>query len=197
MGSIGEWNWAIATASARYNALMVKDIFSKWSHGGPETHPPVHEIIFCATNLAFATELYLKAAYVACRGRPPPKVHNLGKIFENISESDRATILSIYESKFALDFGNLRNGEIWFKLDDGDPPEDKRPTSLLEVLNHYSMCYEDWRYIFAINKKGNSSNLRCLHYSRLMCLCVAVDNFLQERFPNTVRKNEITILKNP
>lgn len=195
MGSIGEWNWAIAVASARYNASIVEGIFSKWPNEDPESQPPVHEIIFCATNLAFATELYLKAACVACSGNLPPGGHRLLTIFNNIPKADRKKIVSKYDDMFAQKYGRLGNGEIWFKLNDGDLPNDKRPTSLLEVLDHYSTSYEDWRYLFAIHKKANPSNLRGLHYSRLMCLCEAVDHFLRDRFPGIVRKNEITILQ--
>lgn len=192
MGSIGEWNWAIAVASARYNAIIVENIFSKWQID--QTHPPVHEIIFCATNLAFATELFLKAACVSCSGIAPPGGHNLRKIFMNIPKHDRKEIISSYDEIFALKYCHLSNGEIWFKLNDGDLPNDKRPTSLMEVLGHYSASYEDWRYIFAIRNDANPSNLRGLHYSRLMCLCEAIDQHLQNRFPEIVRRNEINIL---
>ncbi len=193
MGSIGEWNWAIAVASARFNAKTVENIFSKWPNDQP-VPPPPHEIIFCATNLAFATELYLKAACVACSGNLPPGGHRLLRIFKNIPKGDRKMILSRYEDLFATKYGQLGNGEVWLKLNDGELPTDKRPTSLLEVLDHYSTSYEDWRYIFAISKSANTSNLRGLHYSRLMCLCDATDKFLQSRFPEVVRENEITIL---
>ena len=151
--------------------------------------------MFCATNLAFATELCLKAACIACSGNLPPGGHKLLTIFENIPKADRGNILSVYEDMFAPKYSALRNGEIWFKLDDSGLPNDKRPTSLIEVLGHYSTSYEDWRYIFAIRKKANPSNLRALHYSRLIGLCEAVDHFLQNRFPDIVRKNEITILQ--
>ncbi|GAW36842.1 hypothetical protein RA2_03917 [Roseovarius sp. A-2] len=192
MGSIGDWNWAIAVASARYNALIVEDIFSKWPNDQP--HPPVHEIIFCATNLAFATELFLKAACVACSGKVPPGGHKLRTIFMNIPKHDRQKIIAKYDKIFASKYCDLRNGEIWFRLNDSDLPAEKRPTSLLEVLDHYSTSYEDWRYIFAIRNDANPSNLRGLHYSRLMCLCEATDQHLQNRFPEIVRRNEVTIL---
>lgn len=193
MGSIGEWNWAIAVASARYNALIVKNIFSKWSSDQPL--PPVHEIIFCATNLTFATELYLKAACVACSGKVPPGGHKLLTIFMNIPNGDRARIISGYDDIFASKYGHLGKGEIWIKLNDGDLPTEKRPSSLLDVLGHYSTSYEDWRYIFAIRNDANPSNLRGLHYSRLMCLCEAIDQHLQNRFPDIVRRSEINILQ--
>ena len=194
MSSIGEWNWAIAVSSARYNAVVVENIFSKWLDGQPE-NPPVHEIIFCATNLAFATELYLKAACIACSGNVPPGGHRLLKVFKNIPKVDREKIVSRYDDMFTSKYAHLRNGEIWIRLDDGELPADKRPTSLVEVLDHYSTSYEDWRYLFAIHKNANPSNLRGLHYSRLMCLCEAIDQHLQNRFPDIVRKNEITILQ--
>ena len=87
MGSIGEWNWAIAVASARYNAKIIEGVFSKWPNNQP-ANIPIHEIIFCATNLAFATELYLKAAFVACSGKRPPSGHRLLTIFNNIPKVD-------------------------------------------------------------------------------------------------------------
>lgn len=192
MGSIDEWNWAIAVASARYNATIVESIFSKWPNDQPA---PLHEIIFCATNLAFATELYLKAACIACSGKSPPGGHRLLKIFNNIPKVDRKKIVSGYDELFASKYGQLGNGEVWLKLSDEDLPTDKRPTNLIEVLDHYSTNYEDWRYIFAIHKSANTSNLRGLHYSRLMCLCEATDNYLQSMFPSVVRKNEISILQ--
>ncbi len=196
MGSIGEWNWAIAVASARYNASIVENIFSKWpSNQNQPENLPLHEVIFCATNLAFATELYLKAACIACSGNPPPGGHKLLKIFDNIPKDARKQILSRHEELFATKYGHLGNGEVWLKLNDGDLPSDKSPISIQEVLGHYSTSYEDWRYIFAIRKNANSSNLRGLHYSRLMCLCEAIDTFLQIRFPDVVRKSEITILR--
>jgi hypothetical protein len=195
MESVGEWNWAIAVSSARYNAVTVQRVFSKWSTEHSEI-PPVHEIIFCASNLAFATELYLKSACISCGGSPPPGGHKLHTIFNNIPRLDRDSIIEIYNENFKAKYEQLHRGEIWFKLDDGDLPKDKQPKNLMEVLDHYSCSYEDWRYVFAINKKkSNPSNLRCLHYSRLMCLCEATDQHLQNRFPETVRRLEITILK--
>lgn len=194
MGSIGEWNWAIAVASARYNATIVESVFSKWPNGQP-ANLPIHEIIFCATNLAFATELYLKAACIACSGKSPPGGHKLLTIFRNIPKVDREKIQLGYKDLFASKYGQLGNGEVWLKLSDDDLPTDKRPTNLMEVLEHYSTSYEDWRYIFAIHKNASTSNLRGLHYSRLMCLCESIDNYLQNRFPDVVSKNEISILQ--
>ncbi|KEJ88893.1 hypothetical protein [Sulfitobacter donghicola] len=193
MDAIGEWNWALAITTARYNSLVVKDIFAGWSSVGVDPHPPIHEIIFCATNLAFATELYLKAACVACGERSPPKKHELLTIFNNIPKTDREEILSLYESTFEPKYSGLRSGEIWLRLGDNNLPSDNRPASLLDVLGHYSASYEDWRYIFAMGKKANPSNLRALHYSRLIGLCEAIDHFMQIRFPKIVRKNEISI----
>jgi hypothetical protein len=189
---MGEWNWAIAVVSARYNAKIVESVFSKWPRNQPVT-PPLHEIIFCATNLAFATELYLKAACVACSGTPPPNGHNLLKIFKNLPKLDRDKILQTYEGLNLSKYGQLENGEVWLRLNDGDLPNETRPTNLMEVLDHYSTSYEDWRYIFALHKKASTSNLRALHYSRLMCLCEAIDSFLQSRFPDIVRKDDISI----
>ncbi len=194
MKSIGEWNWAVAVDSARYNAQFVRSIFSKWPNNQAE-RIPLHEIIFCATNLAFATELYLKAACIACSGRRPPGGHRLLTIFENIPKADREKILSGYEELFASKYRQLTNGEVWLKLSDDDLPTEKRPTTVTEVLGHYSTSYEDWRYIFAIHKKANPSDLRGLHYSRLMCLCEVIDNYLQSRFPEIVRKGAIRILQ--
>lgn len=194
MGSIGEWNWAIAVASARYNATIVQSVFSKWP-ADQRASLPIHEIIFCATNLVFATELYLKATCIACSGKPPPGGHRLLTIFNNIPKADRGEITSGYDDLFASKYGQLGNGEVWLRLSDDDLPTDKRPTNLMEVLNHYSTSYEDWRYIFAIHKNASSSNLRGLHYSRLMCLCEAIDKYLQSRFPEVVRQNEISILQ--
>jgi|GEM_PF-2542608 hypothetical protein len=194
MGSIGEWNWAIAVSSARYNAVTVQRIFSEWPTECGEI-PPVHEIIFCASNLAFATELYLKSACVACGDKLPPFGHKLDTIFNNIPRSDRDSIIDIYNENFKVKYEKLDRGEILLRLSDEDLPNDKRPTNLMEVLAHYSGSYEDWRYIFAISKKSNPSNLRCFHYSRLMCLCEATDKHLQNRFPEIVRSKEITILQ--
>lgn len=194
MGSIGEWNWAIAVSCARYNAVMVENIFSKWPEGQPEKLP-VHEIVFCASNLAFATELYLKAACVACGGNAPPGGHKLRNVFNNIPRVDRDKIVAIHDQLFASKYDQLSNGEIWLKLNDGALPTDKRPTSLTEVIDHYSTSYEDWRYIFAIHKNAHPSNLRGLHYSRLMCLCEAIDQYLQCKFPEVIRKTEISILQ--
>ena len=191
---MGKWNWAIAVASARYNAVIVESIFSKWPNDQPE-NLPLHEVIFCATNLAFATELYLKAACIACSGNLPPGGHKLLTIFNNIPKVDREKIVSGYEGLFDSKYRRLGNGEVWLKLNDGDLPTDKRPTSLFEVLDHYSTSYEDWRYVFSIRKNASPSNLRGLHYSRLMCLCEAIDNYLQSRFPDIVRKDEISILQ--
>lgn len=194
MGSIGEWNWAIAASCARYTALEVQNVFSNWSTP-QKIHPPLHEIIFCASNLAFACELYLKSCCVACTNHPAPTGHKLKPIFENVPKPDRKEILEIYERIFDLKYKNLENGEIWLKLSDAPPPKEKRPATLIEVLEHYSSSYQDWRYIFALSKKTSPSNLRCLHYSRLMCLCEAIDRFLQNRFPEIIRKSEITILR--
>jgi len=193
MGSIGKWNWALAVSAARYNAVIVQNIFSNWPDERSKI-PPVHEIVFCASNLAFATELYLKSACVACSGKPPPKVHDLHTIFTNIPSSDRNCIIDIYDRNFERKYKKLNLGEIWFKLNDDELPGDKRPTTLKEVLAHYSSSYEDWRYIFAMHKKSNPSNLRCLHYSRLMCLCEATDQHLQNRFPEIIKRSEIKIL---
>jgi hypothetical protein len=193
MEAIKEWNWPIAVATARYNASIVREIFSKWPTQGENRQPPIHEIIFCATNLAFATELYLKTACVAFGRMTPPSKHKLRIIYDNIPKFEREQILIEYKKLFIQKYNELDNGEIWLRLNDGPLPNDKRPVSLLETLNHYSTSYEDWRYIFALNKNAEQSNLRGLHYSRLMCLCEAIDVYLQSKFPNILRKNEIYI----
>lgn len=187
------WNWAIAVATARYNATVVESVFLKWPSNNPE-NPPIHEIIFCATNLAFATELYLKAACYACSASKPPGGHKLLTVFNSIPKIDREKISVRYEKLLASKYGQLANGEIWLRLNDDDLPTDKRPTNLTEVLGHYSTSYEDWRYIFAIHKNANPSNLRGLHYSRLMCLCEAIDKYLQSKFPDVIGENRINIL---
>jgi hypothetical protein len=197
MGSIGNWNWALAIASARFNAIMVKSVFSKWQAHSFD-YPPIHEIMYCATNLAFSSELYLKASCVACGNGFPARTHKLGDIFRNTPKEDRAVILNIYDDIFHHKYSKLRFGEIWIKLNDDDAPDgsngDRRPASLEEVLAHYSSSYEDWRYIFSLGEKNNGSNVRCLHYSRLMALCEAIDLHMQRRFPEIIKEREIRFL---
>jgi len=198
MESVGTWNWALAVASARFNAIMVKSVFSKWARQNFD-HPPMHEIMYCSVNLAFSSELYLKASCVACGSGFPPQTHKLDKIFQNIPREDRKAILKIYDSIFHEKYSDLLFGEIWIKLNDEDVPDgsngDKRPTSLDEVLAHYSGSYEDWRYIFTLGEKNKGFNLRCLHYSRLMGLCEAIDLHMQHRFPETVKRDAVKILE--
>lgn len=197
MESIGTWNWALALASARFDAIMVKSIFLKWSDQNLN-YPPLHEVIYCSVNLAFSSEVYLKACCVACGGNFPPQTHKLDKIFGNIPRRDRQSILKIYDKIFEEKFSDLRFGEIWIKLSDEDAPDgsngDKRPTSIMDVLAHYSSSYEDWRYIFTLGESYKGSNLRCLHYSRLMALCESVDLHMQHKFPETIKKDAVRIL---
>ena len=191
---IGHWNWLIAVSSARFNANMVKTVFMNWQ-SRPMESIAIHELIFCASNLALATELYLKATLVSNTGQAPKNTHNLGELYDSPPASLEMEIDSRYKPIFEERYANLTKGEVWIRLDEGPLPTDKRPTTLNEVLHHYSSDYVDWRYIFALNSKKQPSNLRGLHYSRLMCLCEAIDGYLQATFPQFIKATGIQILK--
>ncbi len=193
MGSIGQWNWAVAVATARFTVHNVRRIYRKWP-AEQNFIAPIHEVIFCASNLAFSSELYLKSLLVALTDQNPPNSHKLSTLLQNIPRTEREKLCKNTDYIFEKKYKNLRNGEIWIKVSDGPMPTDKRPSNLWEVLDHYSSDYTRWRYMFSYNESQQPSDLHCLHYSRLISLCEATDGFLQERFPEIIGKNEIRFL---
>ena len=195
MGSIGEWNWAVAVATARIYTHNVRRIQKSWPKSKGFT-PPLHEVIFCATNLSFASELLLKATIVALTSRTPSKSHKLSDLIRNIPKNDREKLLLSAGEIFNEKYKKLSTGEVWIKVSDGPMPSDKRPSSLKEVLEHYSTDYTRWRYVFSYSEGKGVPDLYCLHFSRLISLCEALDHFLQNRFPSTIGKNGIKILEN-
>ncbi len=187
-----EPNWPLAFLMARYNASQVEKIFSKWPVDQAEDIP-IHEIVFCSTNLAFATELYLKAAHIAFTGKRPGG-HMLWNLFKDLPKFRREKILSNYDLNFENNFKELSNGELWLRFGEGDLPKSKRPSSLTEVLDHFSIGYTEWRYIFSERENKASPSLYGLHYSRLMCLCHTIDDYLRAEFPTVFpTENEIRL----
>jgi hypothetical protein len=131
------------------------------------------EVVACATNLAFAIELYLKGLLVQL-GLDVPKLHDLEFLYGAIPQSDRTLIESIYDVALPEEVRRL-NGHVSFTLAKGAPESPWRndygaSLALPDLLARSKNIFQSWRYVFEFSQpEGSSYQFHQFEYGLLRC----------------------------
>jgi len=129
--------------------------------------------VACATNLAFALELYLKGLLTQLR-LDVPKVHDLQSLYGAIPQSDRTLIESIYDTALPDEVHRL-SGRVSFTFAKG-PMEEPRwndykvSLALPDLLARSKDLFQSWRYVFEFSQpEGISYQFHQFEYGLLRC----------------------------
>lgn len=118
------------------------------------------DVVVCATNLAFAIELYLKALLSQLELQVPIG-HDLISLYKAIPQPIRTIVEEVYKSAILEDQSNLPSYS--FTLAKG-PPEvpqwndgSKKSPLLPDLLERSKDLFQSWRYVCEFNKPENDS----------------------------------------
>jgi hypothetical protein len=131
------------------------------------------EIVACATNLAFALELYLKGL-LKLLGQDVPKGHDLGKLYGAIPPAVRTVIESTYDDALPGEVRRLR-GHVSVTFAKGSmrvPQWNDYNVSLAlpDLLARSKDVFNSWRYVFEfILPEGSPYQFHKFEYGLLRC----------------------------
>jgi len=131
------------------------------------------DLVVCATNLAFAIELYLKALLILL-DLEVPKEHDLRLLYDKIPQPVRKLIESIYDTALPEQVHQL-HGRVSVTLAKGPlekPQWDDSPKSLAlpDLLARSKSLFQSWRYIFEFRQPhGSSYQFHQFEYGPLWC----------------------------
>lgn len=136
------------------------------------------DLVACATNLAFAVELYLKGILTQL-GLDVPTTHDLRALYDLIPQADRTLIESIYDTALPDEVqrlgGHLSLQLASFQLAEGPlrkPPwnDDKVSLALPDLLVRSKDLFVSWRYVFEFSPpEGSLYQVRKFEYGLLRC----------------------------
>lgn len=135
------------------------------------------DVVACATNLAFAIELYLKALLTQL-DLPVPKSHNLRALYDAIPQPVRMLIQDVYDTKWPEQLHILPHHS--FTLAKGlleEPRWDvyKVSPSLPDLLARSSDLFQSWRYVFEFCQPEDSPyQFHQFEYGLLWCAAEAI-----------------------
>ena len=130
-------------------------------------------VVACATNLAFAVELYLKGILVQL-GLDVPMSHNLRVLYDAIPQSVRTLIESIYDTALPDEVRRL-DGRVSFTCAIGPSGElswddYKVSLALPDLLERSKDLFVSWRYAFEFSPPVSSPyQIREFEYGLLRC----------------------------
>lgn len=137
------------------------------------------DLVACATNLAFAIELYLKALLILLDLKVP-QVHNLRDLYDRIPQPVRTLIESVYDTAWPDQVHQLR-GRVAITLAKGPPEKpqwddySKERLALPDLLARSKNLFQSWRYIFEFRQpKDSSYQFHQLEYGLLWCAAEAI-----------------------
>ena len=133
------------------------------------------DVVACATNLAFALELYLKALLTQL-DLPVPQVHDLRSLYDAIPQPVRTLIESVYDAARPDDMRRM-GGRVSFTyskgpLEEAPPPWDDYNMSLAlpDLLARSKDLFQSWRYVFEFSQpEGSSFQFHQFEYGPLRC----------------------------
>jgi hypothetical protein len=139
----------------------------------------VAEIAFLATQLTFATELYLKFGLTLQR-TVPPYCHNLISLFDKLNEEIRRRLEASYRSKMSDYAEGTATSLILLatRTPDEQPGESaERGTgaTLREVLKETGDAYKTWRYLFQAPSRTPGQYVISFYHVGLDVLCDSMD----------------------
>nr|WP_321252925.1 HEPN domain-containing protein [uncultured Ruegeria sp.] len=187
---------AMAVRTAREFRRNVKVIFDQVpankdlaaAHFGANTDL----MIFSATNLIFAAELFLKSLYLVI-GLKPPQNHNLWKLYTGLPKK----LQEIIEGNFGAKFAALENkaslhivharAQLSQEEFESAVSSERKPvkpnasgsnTGLRQALKETGDSYQAWRYLFQGLNNGRRQQVLHLHWPHLDCFCGVVDDII-------------------
>jgi hypothetical protein len=116
------------------------------------------DVVACATNLAFAVELYLKALLTQL-DMPVTMTHDLRKLYDGIPQHVRAIIESVYDERLPVEWAGHR---ACFSMAKGpiDTPQwedySKLSRKLPDLLSRSRDIFQCWRYVFEFTEPEDS-----------------------------------------
>ena len=134
----------------------------------------------CATNLAFALEIYIKTLFAQLELQIP-RGHDLGKLYEGLPPAVKSKIEETYdtlrrslpagtESAFTIAKGPRKTPE-W---------ESHRSKGLGELLTKSGPLFSEWRYIFEFKPSpDNDYEFHQFEYRLLLLACEALKAAIQ------------------
>jgi hypothetical protein len=135
-------------------------------------------LVACATNLAFAIELYLKALLMLL-DLEVPHSHNLHFLYDKIPQPVRKVIESTYDINLPEQV-LLLHGRVSFTLAKGplEKPQwndSKESLALPDTLARSKDLFQSWRYIFEFHQPNDSSyQFHKFEYGLLWCAAEAI-----------------------
>jgi hypothetical protein len=130
-------------------------------------------VVACATNLAFAIELYLKALLTQLDLGVPP-THDLRHLYEEIPRSVREVIESVYNMALPDEVRRL-GGRVSVTVAKGPLEEPqwndyKVSMALADVLSRSRDLFQSWRYVFEFSEPEHSPyQYHKFEYGALRC----------------------------
>lgn len=131
------------------------------------------DVVACATNLAFAVELYLKGLLIQL-GRNVPMDHNLRNLYGAIPQSVRTLIESTYDTALPDEVRRL-GGHVSFRFAKGplkEPPWNDYKVSLAlpDLLARSKDLFVSWRYVYEFSQpEGSPYQFHQFEYGLLRC----------------------------
>ena len=116
------------------------------------------DVVACATNLAFAVELYFKALLTQL-DLPVPRTHDLRNLYDGIPQHVRAIIEGVYDESLAVEWAGHR---ACVSLATGplDTPQwddySKLSRKLPDILSRSRDIFQSWRYVFEFTEPEDS-----------------------------------------
>jgi hypothetical protein len=153
----------------------------------------------CATNLAFALEIYLKTLRVqhglpACPQGKGPNRHDLSKMYNDLPAAVRAVMEARFDAARKLQHP-AQNAAITFALSPSPklppwPDRRSQSTKLGDILERSKDVFVSWRYVFEFEiPDGEAHRMRSFEYLFLFMACEAVNaailrNWFTPTFPD-------------
>jgi hypothetical protein len=161
--------------------------------------PEMGNLVACATNLAFAIELYLKALLMYFE-LPVPQLHDLHTLYSKIPSEAKDLIEGTYDSSWRKEWLGRKASITLSKGPPGTPHWDdnsNRPKALSDLLERAKTLFESWRYAFESKTAGPLSHeLHEFEYGLLRTAAEAMRVEISLRLKDTEQANQSDRLKN-
>lgn len=138
------------------------------------------DLAACATNLAFAIELYLKAL-LTLLGLPVPLNHDPRALYDGIPEPVRNLIEQTYDAFWPDQLGEWSHVSVSLARGLGEPSlptwddRARSSASLPGLLERSRDLFQTWRYLFEFRQpEDRPHELRHFEYGHLWCAAEAI-----------------------
>ena len=139
------------------------------------------DLVACATNLAFALELYIKTLLVQVDSAVPegPRGHDQALLYNAIPQDVRIRIEARYKEAWRANWYG-RRASITIAKGPPDLPVwndyEAESKQLSELLRRSGDLFQSWRYIYEfIEPVDTTYQLHRFEYGLLLCACQAIE----------------------